>query len=84
MNSITPASGMLPAIPAALCSRVSSILASVIVYLIELAMRIISIEGEIATMPLTNVLPNSPVLMPDIRTDAMPAIRNIRATMIIV
>ena len=70
--------------PAALYSIVSSILASTIVYLIDEAMSIMSMDGAMAIMPFRKVLPSSLRLVPEISTDAMPAERNISATIIMV
>ena len=72
------------AMSAALFSIVTRIPDSSIVYLIDEAIRIISIDGAMVIIPFTKVLPSSRMLIPESSTATIPAIRNMRATIIIV
>ena len=84
MNSITAHLGKTSAAVTAPWRTVSRIFASTIVYLMELAIKIITTAGRTLTSPFQKVFPSSAPLMPETSVAAIPAARNITATMIMV
>ena len=84
MNKMTAPFGSISAIERVLYKIVSRIFASVKVYLIEFAIRIINTAGRILKAPLANVLNSSLPDIPASKTEMIPAMRKTTATIIIV